>query len=123
VKLARQWAAAHDAPVFLVGSANHLVGVVTRQQLQDSESASNEDAAVTQLASKDFTHTHADHPVDVVLDRLAESGGLLPVVSRADIRKVDGVITAESLLSWRVERRLRSTDKDTTTAATVLPSP
>ena len=120
---AQQWAAAHDAPLFLVGSADHLVGIVTREQLQEPGIVQHGSDLVSTVTSTDFTHAHADHPVDVVLDRLAESGGLLPIVSRADVRRVDGIITPESLLSWRVERRLRrSTGKNDSAQTARMPS-
>jgi CBS domain-containing protein len=45
-----------------------------------------------------FVHAHPDHPIDVVLERLWQSGGLLPVVSRSEVRRVQGVITPSSLL-------------------------
>jgi hypothetical protein len=33
-----------------------------------------------------------------VLDRFAQSGGILPVVSRADAHRVEGVITIDGIL-------------------------
>ena len=44
-------------------------------------------------------HVHPDHPLEIILERLAESGGELPVISRADARRVEGVITADSILT------------------------
>ena len=38
------------------------------------------------LIDDSFVHAHPDHPIDVVLERLSESGGVLPVVSRTDAR-------------------------------------
>jgi hypothetical protein len=49
-------------------------------------------------------HAHPDHPIDVVLERFAQSGGILPVVSRADARRVEGVVTIDSMLKI-AERR------------------
>jgi len=43
-------------------------------------------------------HAHPDHPIDAVLGRLAQSGGVLPVVSRADARRIEGVVTVDGLL-------------------------
>lgn len=42
---------------------------------------------------------HPDHPLDVVVDRLADSQGWLPVVNRDNAQEVVGVITLDSL--WR----------------------
>ena len=58
-------------------------------------------------------HAHPDHPIDVVLERLAESGGLLPVVSRTEASRVEGVITRDSILSvgGGLRRRRASADR------------
>jgi hypothetical protein len=53
---------------------------------------------VASLVDASYVHAHPDHPIDVVLDRLAESRGVLPVVSRAEARRVEGVVTTDSLL-------------------------
>lgn len=42
-------------------------------------------------------YVHPDHPLDVVIDRLAQSRGVLPVVSREQAGHVVGAITSESL--------------------------
>ena len=55
-----------------------------------------------------FVHAHPDHPIDVVLDRLSESGGVLPVVSRIHARRVEGVITHDSLLNRRCSTSRRN---------------
>jgi hypothetical protein len=42
---------------------------------------------------------HPDHAIDVVLDRFGRNpGGLLPVLNRANVQAVDGVITRETLM-------------------------
>jgi chloride channel protein, CIC family len=94
VEQARQWATERDAPVFLVGSRDRLEGSVTRQQLEQWFAAGQRGDAVSS-----FVHAHPDHPLDVVLERLAQSGGVLPVVSRAEARRVEGVITPETILT------------------------
>jgi CIC family chloride channel protein len=48
-----------------------------------------------------------DHPIDVVLDRFAQSAGILPVVSRADAHRVEGVVTIDSILKL-AERQARA---------------
>ncbi len=44
-----------------------------------------------------LNHAHPDHPIDVVFERLADSDGLLPIVSREDTRRVEGVVTSEDV--------------------------
>src|SRR5215467_2984985 len=47
----------------------------------------------------DFPHVHADHGLDVALHRMGASGlKVLPVVSRNDVTKVEGVVTLEDIL-------------------------
>jgi CIC family chloride channel protein len=52
-----------------------------------------------------FIHAHPDHPSDIVLERLAESGGLLPVVSREDVQQVVGVVTVNHVVRFLRKRR------------------
>ncbi|MEZ5288261.1 MAG: chloride channel protein [Vicinamibacterales bacterium] len=41
---------------------------------------------------------HPDHSLDVVLARLADNSGVLPIVSRSNVRRVEGAVTADSVL-------------------------
>lgn len=52
-------------------------------------------------------HVHPDHPLDIVFARFAESDGTLPVVSRRDACRIEGVITAESIAA-AVAPRIRT---------------
>jgi CIC family chloride channel protein len=97
VAAAWDWAVAHDVPVCLVGTREHFVGTVAREQLD----ARREDApqeAVAQAVDERFVHVHPDQPLDVVLERLAESGGILPVVSRTSIHRLEGIVTRDTIL-------------------------
>jgi CIC family chloride channel protein len=51
------------------------------------------------LTSENFPHLHMDHPLDVALRRMAHSKvNLLPVVGRADIRDLKGVVSLKDIL-------------------------
>lgn len=104
VAAALEWTADHPSPVYLVGTADHFLGTITREQLQDARDA---DATnnVSAVARRSPVHAHADHSIDVILDRLGDSGGVLPIVSRADARHVEGIITLDSLLPARHSHR------------------
>jgi CBS domain-containing protein len=93
--------------VFLVGARDRLEGSVTRQQLEDSFASGRRDDRVSSLVDPSFVHAHPDHPLDVVLDRLAQSGGVLPVVSRSEVRRVEGVITPDTILALDEHRPRR----------------
>jgi CIC family chloride channel protein len=92
-------------PAYLVGAAGRLDGVVTAQQLASAREAGQHAQNVAVIADRSFPHVHPDHPIDVVLDRFAESPGLLPVVSRVAADRVEGVISLEDIT--RFARRPR----------------
>lgn len=47
-----------------------------------------------------FPHVHADQALDLALERMDTADlDLLPVVSRADMNKLEGVITLQDLLN------------------------
>jgi chloride channel protein, CIC family len=93
-----QWAVEHQAPAYLVGSREQLIGAISHRRLEELSESEQSREALSAIVVDGFVHAHPDHPIDVVLDRLAESGGVLPVVSRQDARRVEGVITPESVL-------------------------
>ena len=39
------------------------------------------DKPISSIATRNFPHAHSDHPIEVVLERLDRSPGLLPVVT------------------------------------------
>jgi CIC family chloride channel protein len=100
------WACEHEARVCLVGTRDRLLGAVTHEQLDEWRSTERANQRIEAVVeSSFFVHAHPDHPLDVVLDRLAQSGGLLPIVSRTNAQRVEGVVTVQSLLPFR-QRRL-----------------
>jgi len=51
------------------------------------------------LDANDFPHVHADQPLDLALERMGEAGlELLPVVSRTNIHKLEGIVTLRDVL-------------------------
>ena len=51
------------------------------------------------LTGENFPHLHMDHPLDIALKRMAQSRmNVLPVVSRSNVRELQGVITLEGAL-------------------------
>jgi CBS domain-containing protein len=87
--------------VYLVGTSDHLLGVLARDQLERWHASDRSTESIRSVVDGDFVHVHPDHPLDVVLDRLSETRGLLPVVSRTDVRRVEGIVTADSILATR----------------------
>jgi chloride channel protein, CIC family len=99
VEEAWQRAVADATPAYLVGTRDHLLGAVTRDQLDEWRSSDKAGAPIGEMVKDPFVHVHPDHPIDIVLERLAESGGLLPVVSRTEIHRIEGIVTPETILS------------------------
>jgi CIC family chloride channel protein len=93
-----EWALQHEAPVYLVGTRDHFVGTVTRRQLDEWRKTETRNQRIAGVIGDRFVHAHPDHPIDVVLERLTESGGMLPIVSRAEIHRIEGVVTPETIL-------------------------
>ncbi len=58
--------------------------------------------------SQGFPHVHPDHGLDVALHRMGSSGlRVLPVVSRKDVRRLEGTVTLEDVLRvYGLEREL-----------------
>jgi CIC family chloride channel protein len=80
-------------PTWLVSDRGALVGLVTRAQLESACAESDPARRVGDLVPPgEFPHLHADHSLDVALDRMgALHLDLLPVVSRANIHELFGV--------------------------------
>jgi hypothetical protein len=49
-----------------------------------------------------FPHVHADQGLDLALDRMGSNHmGILPVVSRADVHRLEGIVASwPSAMSW-----------------------
>ncbi|MGE0463303.1 MAG: chloride channel protein [Vicinamibacterales bacterium] len=94
---------ASGASAVLVTGSDGLNGVVARYQLEAARETGAWTGAIGPLAGDVGLHAHPDQPIDVVLERLAEAHGVLPIVSRSDIRRVVGAVTADSIL--RASRR------------------
>jgi CIC family chloride channel protein len=100
----------HTAPrdgcdAYLVGTSERLTGVVTLEQLAVARDAHRGSDSVASLVSDRYVHVHPDHAFEVVMERFADSPELLPVVSREDVRRVEGVITADDLTRYVRGRR------------------
>ncbi len=98
VEEAWRLASAQNAPVYLVGTADGLIGTVTRERLSDLIKSGQSAVAVAKVTEEAPPHVHPDHPLDVVLERFAQTAGVLPVVSRSAVHRVEGVITLDSII-------------------------
>jgi chloride channel protein, CIC family len=85
---------------WVVLNARGVAGLLTREELENAMSRGDVDALLsTLLKAGEFPHVHADHPLDDALDRLgANRVDLLPVVSRANVHQLLGVVRLEDVL-------------------------
>jgi CIC family chloride channel protein len=85
---------------WIVSDAPGVVGLLTREELENAGSRGSLDSPIsTILKAGEFPHVHADHPLDDALDRLgANHVDLLPVVSRANVHQLLGVVRLEDVL-------------------------
>jgi CIC family chloride channel protein len=86
--------------VFLVGSQRKINGMVSRQAIEEARRAGPAEAPLAPLVVSSWAHVHADHSLELALQRFRESLGLLPVVSRGEATRVEGVITLETILEF-----------------------
>ena len=82
-------------PMFVGGK---FFGMISRLDLERAATAGIE--SIQNIPSPmSFPHVHADHTLDVVLHRMGSTGmKVLPVVSRSDIRSLQGIITLDDVL-------------------------
>jgi CIC family chloride channel protein len=81
-----------------VGLAACVDGVVSFTQVESADDV----LTVRDLikGQRNYPHAHADHQVSYVLDRMRGEGiDSLPVVSRADIHELQGVVTLSGILA------------------------
>jgi len=90
---------ATTAKCFLVGNNGTVSGIITRDQIEEGKEG-KADAPVQDLVISEFGHVHPDHSLEVVIDRLGKSPGLLPVVSRSNSQHIVGVITPQTLAQF-----------------------
>jgi CBS domain-containing protein len=81
-----------------VGDRNFVRGLINRRDLDGAEPASKTLGDLMNLDAG-YPYVHPDHPVNYALERMREGGvDVLPVVSRAGIHEIVGVIGLREIL-------------------------
>jgi predicted transcriptional regulator len=77
-----------------------VVGVVSRSNLQHALAEGAATRRLTELVdSPDFPHVHMDQSLHFALERMgAAQLDTLPVVSRADVHKLEGIVALQDVL-------------------------
>jgi CIC family chloride channel protein len=89
------------ASAWVVCDHRGVRGVLSRKML---EQAVQQDGAAKRLeeliATVEFVHLHPDHPLVVALERMGASRlDVLPVVGRANVRQLEGIVTLQDVLA------------------------
>ncbi len=78
-----------------------LIGVLSFGKLQQAATSSSETKHLKELLDgEDFPHLHPDHPLSLALERMgAYQVNALPVVNRANLHKLEGIVTLKDVLA------------------------
>src|SRR5271154_6061976 len=92
---------ASDSTAWPVLAPEGLLGVLSFGKLQQAAAAGPETNRIRDLMDgNDFPHLHVDHPLSLALERMgAGQVDLLPVVSRANLHHLEGVISLQDVLA------------------------
>ncbi len=103
------------AGCFLVGDNGLYSGLVTRVQIEQALQSGLAATPISTLVIKDYAHVHPDQPLELVLERIGKNPGILPVVSRSEVRHVEGVITPQTMIQ-RFQKAWNDRSKSSTNA-------
>jgi CIC family chloride channel protein len=90
-----------ESTAWPVSDDRGLIGVLSFGKLQQAAAADSEPKQLKELLDGiDFPHLHADHALSLALERMgAFQVNALPVVSRANIHKLEGIVTLKDVLA------------------------
>jgi chloride channel protein, CIC family len=90
-----------ESTAWPVSDDRGLIGVLSFGKLQQAATAGSEARQIREfLDGADFPHLHVDHPLSLALERMgACQVNALPVVNRANIHKLEGIVTLKDVLA------------------------
>jgi CIC family chloride channel protein len=90
-----------ESTAWPVSDDRGLVGVLSFGKLQQAATAGSEAKQIKELLDgADFPHLHVDHPLSLALERMgAVQVNALPVVNRANMHKLEGIVTLKDVLA------------------------
>jgi chloride channel protein, CIC family len=84
---------------FLVVDSSGVVGVINRLRLERELTQDSNQQLGKIVSAVDFPHVHSDQSLDLALERMgANQLDVLPVVNRANIHKLEGIVTMRDVL-------------------------
>lgn len=82
-----------------VCDGGRLIGMVSRTELENAAKEARSRVLAETVGHGAFPHLHSDQPLSLALERMGETGlDRLPVVSRADVHQMEGVVTLNDVL-------------------------
>ncbi len=85
---------------WLVIDGRGVIGVISRTKLQEVGADSAEKTLCDVLDPLIFPHVHSDQGLDLALERMgANQIEILPVVNRANVHKLEGIVTLRDVLN------------------------
>jgi predicted transcriptional regulator len=85
-----------------VVSHQGVIGVLGREAIEAAAKNGDTDKKLNDLISgnEDFPHVHADHSLNFALHRMGSAGlDALPVVNRANVHLLLGIVTVDDVLA------------------------
>ena len=78
-----------------------VFGVISLQNLKRANTDGSANVRLSELtAAGEFPHLHSDHSLHLALDRMGASQlDLLPVVNRANVHQLEGIVTLQDVLA------------------------
>jgi CIC family chloride channel protein len=83
-----------------VSNERGVAGIVSIAMLEKAAAEGLSSSKLTDLiGGQEFPHLHSDHSLTVALERMGAAGlDALPVVSRADVNKLEGIVALQDVL-------------------------
>jgi CIC family chloride channel protein len=87
---------------WLVNNETGIAGIMNRTTVEKAVVEGSDRRLLTDLLdTKEFPHVHPDHSLTIALERMSAAHlDVLPVVSRADVHKLEGVVTLKDVLEF-----------------------
>jgi CIC family chloride channel protein len=85
---------------WVVTDQRGVVGVINHARLEREAGESADTQLGALMDSTTFPHVHADQGLDLALERMGENDlDILPVVNRADVHRLEGIVTLQDVLN------------------------
>jgi len=98
----------HDLDALPVVDTRGLRGMVRKWELASAIAQGAASGKLADLVGTEFPHLHPDQSVAVALEMMGASGyNVLPVVSRANVHRLEGIVTLEDILDAYGVSKLR----------------